>query len=262
MPSISLKHTAPMSVELQLKGVSRHWGGTPVLRDLSLRVQPGERIALIGPSGAGKSTLIRLMAGALRATAGTIDVDGTPLDRMGWRALQRHRARCRIVEQQNLLVPQATVHRNVLAGLLPHWPWWRTLAAALWPVQAERVAALLQSLDMGAHQWALAGALSGGQMQRVAIARALVSEPDILLADEPTASLDPHTAKAVTRLITEQARLRGMTLVFCTHWFDIARQDCTRVIGLRRGEILFDCAPQDATEARLDQLYAGSNERL
>jgi phosphonate transport system ATP-binding protein len=251
-----------MSAELQLEGVSRHWGGKPVLRDIHLRVQPGERIALIGPSGAGKSTLIRLMAGALRATAGHVRADGVALDTMGWPALQRHRARCRIVEQQNLLVPQATVHRNVVAGLLPHWPWWRTLAAALWPVESARVAALLQSLDMGAHQWAPASALSGGQMQRVAIARALIAEPDILLADEPTASLDPHTAKAVTRLITEQARVRGMTLVFCTHWFDIARRDCTRVIGLRRGDILFDCAPEDATEARLEQLYAGSDERL
>lgn len=251
-----------MSAELHLEGVSRQWGGKPVLRDIHLRVQPGERIALIGPSGAGKSTLIRLMAGALRATAGHVRADGVALDQMGWRALQRHRARCRIVEQQNLLVPQATVHRNVVAGLLPHWPWWRTLAAALWPVESARVAALLQSLDMGAHQWAPASALSGGQMQRVAIARALIAEPDILLADEPTASLDPHTAKAVTRLITEQARQRGMTLVFCTHWFDIARRDCTRVIGLRRGDILFDCAPEDATEARLEQLYAGSDERL
>ncbi|AWI55341.1 ABC transporter ATP-binding protein [Aquabacterium olei] len=251
-----------MSAELQLEGVSRQWGGKPVLRDISLRVQPGERIALIGPSGAGKSTLIRLMAGALRATAGHVRVDGVALDAMGWRALQRHRARCRIVEQQNLLVPQATVHRNVVAGLLPHWPWWRTLAAALWPLESARVATLLQSLDMGGHQWAPASALSGGQMQRVAIARALIAEPDILLADEPTASLDPHTAKAVTRLITEQARQRGMTLVFCTHWFDIARRDCTRVIGLRRGDILFDCAPEDATEARLEQLYAGSDERL
>lgn len=251
-----------MSAELHLEGVSRHWGGKPVLRDIHLRVQPGERVALIGPSGAGKSTLIRLMAGALRATAGHVRADGVALDTMGWPALQRHRARCRIVEQQNLLVPQATVHRNVVAGLLPHWPWWRTLAAALWPVESARVAALLQSLDMGAHQWAPASALSGGQMQRVAIARALIAEPDILLADEPTASLDPHTAKAVTRLITEQARVRGMTLVFCTHWFDIARRDCTRVIGLRRGDILFDCAPEDATEARLEQLYAGSDERL
>jgi phosphonate transport system ATP-binding protein len=99
-------------------------------------------------------------------------------------------------------------------------------------------------------------------MQRVAIARALIANPSLLLADEPTASLDPNTAKAVTRLIIEQARSRHMALVFCTHWFDIVRRDCTRVIGMRAGEVMFDCAPDEVTDERLAALYAGSDERL
>lgn len=254
--------SVPTVPTVQLSHVSRHWGGQPVLDDINLRLGPGERIALIGPSGAGKSTLIRLIAGALRATSGQIDIDGRPLAGMSWRALQRYRSGCRIVEQQNLLVPQASVHRNVVSGLLPTWPWYKALQAALMPVEVARVAALLQSLGMADHQWDKAGELSGGQMQRVAIARALIANPGLLLADEPTASLDPHTAKAVTRLIVEQARHRAMSLVFCTHWFDIVRQDCTRVIGLRAGHVLFDCAPADVTEDRLAQLYAGSHERL
>jgi phosphonate transport system ATP-binding protein len=247
---------------VQLTHVSRHWGDQAVLQDINLRLGEGERIALIGPSGAGKSTLIRLLAGALRATAGSIDINERPLADFSWRALQRYRATCRIVEQQNLLVPQASVHSNVVSGLLPNWPWYKALQAALMPVEVARVAALLQSLGLADHQWDKAGELSGGQMQRVAIARALIANPGLLLADEPTASLDPHTAKTVTRLIVEQARTRAVSLVFCTHWFDIVRQDCTRVIGLRGGHLLFDCTPAEATEDRLAQLYAGSHERI
>ncbi len=247
---------------VQLRQVGRQWQSQPVLQDINLRVEPGERIALIGPSGAGKSTLIRLMAGALRPSGGTVQVDGQDLAGLSWRALQRHRSGCRIVEQLNMLVPQATVHANVVSGLLSTWPWYRSLLAALMPVEVARVTALLASLDMASHQWDPAGSLSGGQMQRVAIARALIANPGLLLADEPTASLDPNTARAVTRLIVEQARARGMTLVFCTHWFDIVRRDCTRVIGLRKGRVLFDGPPEEADEARLAQLYAGSHERI
>jgi phosphonate transport system ATP-binding protein len=252
--------TPPFGVQLQQVG--RHWSGQAVLQDISLQLQAGERIALIGPSGAGKSTLIRLIAGVLRPTAGRVEVNGQSLADAPWRVLQAHRSACRIVEQQNLLVPQSTVHDNVLSGLLSTWPWYRTLQAAVMTVERPRVAAVLAALDMAAHQWDRAGDLSGGQMQRVAIARALIAEPRLLLADEPTASLDPRTAQLVTQLIVEQAKARQMALVFCTHWFDIVRRDCTRVIGLRAGRVAFDAAPGAVSEAQLAQLYAGSNERV
>lgn len=254
--------TQPAQHAVELRQVSRHWSGQAVLQGVSLSINAGERIALIGPSGAGKSTLIRLIAGALRATAGTVEVDGQSLSDMSWRALQRHRSACRMVEQLNMLVPQASVHSNVISGLLSTWPWHRALLAALMPLEVERVRELLRSLDMAEHQWDLAGELSGGQMQRVAIARALIANPALLLADEPTASLDPNTARSVTRLIVEQARTRDMGLVFCTHWFDIVRRDCTRVIGLRAGHVVFDCAPAEVSESRLAELYAGSHERI
>jgi phosphonate transport system ATP-binding protein len=250
------------ALDVQLHQVSRHWAGQARLQDINLRLSAGERIALIGPSGAGKSTLIRLIAGVLRPTAGRVEVNGQDLSKAPWRLLQRHRSSCRIVEQQNLLVPQATVHDNVLSGLLSTWPWYKTLLAAWVPLERERVAALLASLDLAPHQWDIAGDLSGGQMQRVAIARALIAEPRLLLADEPTASLDPRTAQLVTQLIVSQALARQMALVFCTHWFDIVRRDCTRVIGLRDGRVAFDALPEDVTEGQLAQLYAGSDERL
>ena len=257
-----MPHAVPASPALRLHDIGRAWSGRPVLQHIDLSLSAGERVALIGPSGSGKSTLIKLMSGALRPSTGRIEVQGRDMGDFTWRELQAFRARCRVVEQHSLLVTQSTVHRNVVSGLLSGWSWPRTLWAALWPVERERVRQVLQPLGMAEHQWALAGELSGGQMQRVAIARALISEPDILLADEPTASLDPHTARAVTQLIVDTAKARQMTLVFCTHWFDIVRRDCTRVIGLRGGQRCFDLPPEQVTPAQLEQLYAGSDERL
>lgn len=227
-----------------------------------MRLQPGERTALIGPSGGGKSTLIRIIAGALRPTTGTVKIGDRVMADFTWREIQQYRSACRIVEQQSLLVPQSSVHGNVLSGLLSTWPWHRALIAAFMPIERERVSTILTQLGIGAYQWSRAGELSGGQMQRVAIARALISEPSILLADEPTASLDPNTAKSVTWQLVELAKSRGMSLVFCTHWFDIVRDDCTRVIGLRAGRIVFDCKPDLVTDRRLEDLYAGNNERI
>jgi phosphonate transport system ATP-binding protein len=251
-----------MATEIALNGVSRYWADQAVVKQVSFGLAAGERVALIGPSGGGKSTLLRLLAGALRPTAGVIEVAGRDMAAFSWRELQRHRSRCRIVDQQHLLVPQSTVHANVLSGLLSTWPWHKALLASLMPVEVARVAALLAQLGIAEHQWRLAGELSGGQMQRVAIARALISDPAIMLADEPTASLDPHTARAVTSQIIEAAKARHMTLVFCSHAFDVVRQDCTRVIGLRDGEVVLDRLPEQVGDEQLEQLYAGSNERL
>jgi phosphonate transport system ATP-binding protein len=251
-----------MTPEVELRGVSRHWAKRPTLKNVSLRLSAGERVALIGPSGGGKSTLIRLIAGALRPTEGVVEVNGRAMSDFSWRDIQRYRSRCRIVEQQSLLVPQSTVHGNVLSGLVSTWPWHKTLLASLIPVERKRVGSVLAQLGIANYQWARAGELSGGQMQRVAIARALIANPAILLADEPTASLDPNTAKSVTEQIVQLTKDRNMSLVFCTHWYDIVKKDCTRVIGLRDGELIFDCKPDQISDNRLEHLYAGSGERI
>lgn len=251
-----------MAPEIHLLEVSKSWGSRVSLERVTLRFAPGERAALIGPSGGGKSTLLRIIAGALRPTSGSVEVDGRPLSNFTWRELQRYRSTCRVIEQQSLLVPQTTVHGNVVSGLLSTWGWYQTLLAALFPVEKPRVGKVLAQLGIATHQWSKASELSGGQMQRVAVARALISNPSILLADEPTASLDPNTARSVTRQIVDAAKERSMSLVFCTHWFDIVRADCTRVIGLRAGRVFFDCHPQSVTEQLLEDLYAGSGERI
>jgi phosphonate transport system ATP-binding protein len=247
---------------IKLKGVSRHWGKRAALNNISTEVAPGERIALIGPSGGGKSTLIRIMAGSLKPTEGSVAVNGRDLPALSWKEIQSYRSTCRIVEQHSLLVPQISVHGNVVAGLVSNWPWHKTLRAALYPIERKKVENVLTQLGIGNRQWSKAGTLSGGQMQRVAIARAIISNPSVLLADEPTASLDPNTAKSVTQQIISLARERNMSLVFCTHWFDIVRDSCTRVIGLRNGTVHFDLPPSEVSQDRLNELYAGTDERI
>jgi phosphonate transport system ATP-binding protein len=238
------------------------WGSRAALKDITTEVAPGERVALIGPSGGGKSTLIRVMAGSLKPTSGAMVVNDKALPSLTWSELQSYRSTCRIVEQHSLLVPQITVHGNVIAGLVSTWPWHKTLRAALYPIERERVSSVLTQLGIGNRQWCKAGSLSGGQMQRVAIARALISNPSVLLADEPTASLDPNTAKSVTQQIIGLAQDRQMSLVFCTHWFDIVRDSCTRVVGLRDGAVQFDLPPSQVSQSKLNELYAGTDERI
>ncbi len=251
-----------MQHAFELSKACRQWGDHYALRDLTLNIRCGEIVALIGPSGSGKSTLIRLLAGALKPTAGVILADGQNIQKLSPSQLRRHRAKCRIVEQTHMLVPQLSVHQNVIAGQLSHWPWLKVSAAALWPLYKASVQQLLQSLSIAEHQWKLASQLSGGQMQRVAIARALAAEPSIILADEPTASLDPVTAQTVTEMLVRQAEQRGITLIFCTHWLDNIMPHCDRIIGLHDGRLLLDGAPSSVSSEALDHLYSGSNERI
>jgi phosphonate transport system ATP-binding protein len=254
--------TPSAGAELRLERVHRSWGKRSALEEVDLSIKPGERVLLAGPSGSGKTTLLRLLAGALRPTSGTVHVDGVDLLSMSSAELRRHRARCRIVEQGGLLVPQSDVHHNVLAGRLADMSWHAILWSAIWRTHTGEVRRLLEPLGIADRQWDLAGQLSGGQQQRVAIARALISSPAILLADEPTSSLDPRTAADVTQLLVDQASQRGATLVFCSHWLSLARTSVDRIVGIRAGRVVLDARAADVSDDALDRLYRGSDEKL
>jgi phosphonate transport system ATP-binding protein len=241
--------------------VTRRWGAREAVAGVSLRLAPGARVALLGPSGSGKTTLLRLIAGSLRPTSGHVRVDGVAIDELGARGLRAHRHRLGLVDQGALLVPQLTVHDNVIAGLVPRWSWPRVLVSALWPLERRRVRALLEAVGLSDRQWDGAGALSGGQRQRVAIARALAGDPGLILADEPTAALDPSTAAETLSLLVDAATRRGATVVVSTHRALEALRHVDRVIGLRDGKVALDAASVDVDERALDRLYEGSRER-
>ena len=232
----------------RLRDVSRRWGAVEALRGVSLEIRAGEIILLAGPSGSGKSTLLRILTGSLSPSSGRVELGGVDLTSMTPRELRTYKRTCGIVEQGNLLVPQLDVHRNVLAGRLARWPWHRVLLSAFWPVERERVSALLGELGLSDRQWEITANLSGGQQQRVAIARALVSSPSIIVADEPTASLDASNAIQVTQMLVEAARRTHATLILCTHWISLALPFMERMIGVRDGVVAVDCNARDYKE--------------
>lgn len=246
---------------LACEAAGRRFGARDALIDVTLEFAPGERVALVGPSGSGKSTLIRLLAGALKATSGVVRANGADLNRLSWSGLRNHRKRCGLIAQSGNLVPQLSVHKNVTAGRLAHWPPGLSLLSMVWPLEKDRTRDLLDRVDLADRQWDLTSQLSGGQQQRVAIARALASDPHVILADEPTSSLDPTTARDMVTLLLEVASRQSATLVFCTHWVSLVRAEADRVIGLRDGRVVLDCPAADVTDAQLDGLYAGSRER-
>ncbi len=247
---------------IRLDAVERRWNSRVALRDVALTIDPGSRIALLGPSGSGKTTLLRLIMGALRTSSGTVSVDGVSIASMSPAQIRQHRARCGFVDQGTQLLPELSVHGNVIAGRLPSWPWWRTLLSVMVSLEIDRVASLLEEVGLADRQWDRASDLSGGQRQRVVIARALANEPSIVLADEPTAALDPATARDVIKLLAHTIESHRATLLISTHRASEVLDLVDRVIGLREGKIVLDVAPSDLADGALDELYDGSNERL
>lgn len=245
---------------LVLREAARSWGSRRALEPVSLDIEPGSIVAIAGPSGSGKTTLLRLLMASLRPSAGQVVVDGRSLDGMKRRELREYRRRLGVLHQDWLVVPQLAVHDNVVAGLVAGWPWYQVMASTVWPLERRRVAGLLARLGLGERQWDRAGELSGGQKQRVAVARALVHEPDLICADEPTASLDPATASDVVELVTREARGRGAGLLLCTHRLSQVLGFVDRVLGLRDGAVVLDGPPGVVDDDALRELYEGSRE--
>ncbi|WP_256437635.1 phosphonate ABC transporter ATP-binding protein [Roseococcus sp. SDR] len=226
--------------------------GTMALAPTSLDIAEGRFTVLLGPSGAGKSTLLRCLNGLVRPSEGRILVAGEPLaGSAAWRA---HRRATGMVFQQHQLIGRVSVLGNVLTGRLGYHSSLRTL----WPfARAEKRRALEALERVGLLDKALARAdqLSGGQQQRVGIARALVQQPRLMLADEPVASLDPATAERVMRLLHEICTSDGLTAVVSLHQVDLARKFGERIIGLARGQVVFDGTAAMLDAAAISRIY-------
>ena len=231
------------------------YGPIRSLDDVSLTVVPGERVALIGSSGAGKSSLLNVAAGLVEPTGGTVEVLGVRIDRLAGRALRRHRRQVGLVGQHlDLPLPLQVAH-NVNAGMLGRWSTARSLRSLARPCDREEVESALDAVGLAGRIDARTDELSGGERQRVAVARVLRQRPALILADEPTSSLDPELSGRVLTRLGELATGQAATLVVSLHDPDLARHHTDRTIGLRDGRVLFDRPSSLVDRVALDELY-------
>ena len=229
--------------------------GQSALKGISLTIDQPRVVAVIGPSGAGKSTLIRCINRLVEPTSGSIVLDGEEITRLGRRDLRRARRRMGMIFQEYNLVERLTVMENVLSGRLGYVSFWRAYRRRYPPDDVAAAYALLDRVGLAGYQDTRADALSGGQRQRVGIARALMQKPDLLLVDEPTASLDPKTARQVMRILVELAHEIGTPALVNIHDVQLALAFADRVIGLREGVIVFDGAPDALDAGVLTEIY-------
>jgi phosphonate transport system ATP-binding protein len=240
---------------LVVDGLTCRFGAKAAVDNVSFSVSPGGFVGVIGRSGAGKSTLLRMINRLADPTSGRILYDGVDVTSLRGRELRQWRARSAMIFQQFNLVGRLDVLTNVLMGRLAQLPSWRSLAQ-IWPDADKAVAmSALEQFDMASFAAQRADQLSGGQQQRVAIARALVQEPDIILADEPIASLDPRNTRIVMDGLLRINKHFGITVMCNLHSLDLARSYCDRLIGMSAGRIVFDGAPAALTERVARELY-------
>ena len=242
---------------INFTGIDKIWpDGTHALSHIQLSIPRGQFCVVLGPSGAGKSTLLRTVNGLVKPSHGTIDIDGVALTSETERVL---RQRVAMVHQHFNLTTRMTVASNVLAGVLPAVSTLRAMTGWFAPEHREKACKLLARVGLTpAHLQRRAGDLSGGQQQRVGIARAFMLDPEVVLADEPVASLDPKISRDILTLIRDAARERNTTVLCSLHQIDLAREFGDRIIGMRDGRVVFDGTPADFTDERVHALYHGA----
>ncbi|KAF0232243.1 MAG: phosphonate transport system ATP-binding [Beijerinckiaceae bacterium] len=240
---------------LEINHVSRTFGQKRAVDDVSLRIDKGSFVGVIGRSGAGKSTLLRTINRLQDVSSGSISWNGRDVTTLKGQALRDWRASCAMVFQQFNIVGRLDVMTNVLMGRLNHTTQLRSLLKLWTPEDRAIAVSALEQFDMTALASQRAETLSGGQQQRVAIARALVQEPEIVLADEPIASLDPRNTKIVMDGLERLNKHFGITVLCNLHDLDIAKDYCGRLIGMAQGRVVFDGTPDELTESVARELY-------
>ncbi len=233
----------------------RYRTGDLALQEVSLTIPEGQVVSLIGPSGSGKSTLIRCINRLVEPSSGSIRLKELELTRLGRTELRRARRRMGMIFQEYALVERLTVMENVLSGQLGYVSFWNSLRRRFPPDAVAQAFATLDRVGLTEHIDKRADALSGGQRQRVGIARALLQNPDLLLVDEPTASLDPKTSRQIMRLITEVCAEWGLAAIINIHDVVLAQHFVKRIIGLRQGQVVYDGPPGGLSAEVLTEIY-------
>jgi phosphonate transport system ATP-binding protein len=243
---------------LHLRGLAMEYvRGKPVLRGIDMEVGSEGLTAIIGPSGTGKSTLIRCINRLVDPTGGEILFQGQDLARLRGEALRHARRRIGMVFQEYNLVERLSVMENVLSGRLGYVSPWKAWMRKYPREDVDRAFELLDLVGLSAFPNQRADSLSGGQRQRVGIARAVMQRPQLLLADEPTSSLDPKTSVEIMELMRDLGRSQSIPVMVNMHDVELARRFADRIIGMSGGSIVFDGPPAALTDGELKGIYGG-----
>lgn len=238
-----------------LQNASKSFGGSFALQELSLRINHGERVAIIGPSGAGKTTLFRLLCGILHPDSGSVALFEHDTKTLNTRTLRRLRKEVGVLYQSDNLIPQLRVVHNVLMGNLGRWSLPKSLWSLLWPQELPRAKEALKQVELEHKLWAMPGELSGGQQQRVALARLLVQRPKVVLADEPVSQLDVRLGREIIQLLSRMAQELGNTLLVNLHTLELLEGHFERVIALKEGKVFWEGRPEALDDSLLKALY-------
>jgi phosphonate transport system ATP-binding protein len=233
----------------------RYRTGDKAVAGVTLSVGAGEIVGLIGPSGAGKSTLIRCVNRLVEPTSGQVFLGDKEITALSRARLREMRRRIGMIFQDFALIERLTVMENVLSGRLGYVPFWRSFLRRYPQPDVDKAFGLLKRVGLSEHVDKRADALSGGQRQRVGIARALEQDPELLLVDEPTASLDPKTSRQIMRLICEICAERRLAAVINIHDVALAQMFVGRIIGLRAGKVVYDGPPSGLVQETLVAIY-------
>ena len=243
---------------IEFKDVSKVYpNGVVGLDNVNLKIEQGEFVAIIGLSGAGKSTLLRTINRMHDITSGTLTVDGLEVKNLKGKELRTFRRKIGMIFQSFNLVTRTTVIRNVLMAKVPEMPFWRVLLCVF---KKEDKMQALESLDKVGildKAYIRADQLSGGQQQRVALARTLAQNPEIILADEPVAALDPVTAKQVMSDFRKINQDMNISILINIHHVELALEYADRIIGIRAGKIVYDGPSENVTQDVLNTIYEG-----
>ena len=241
---------------LKLSALTKRYDtGDLALNQVDLEIPDAQVLALIGPSGAGKSTLIRCVNRLVEPTSGSATLNDTNLTKLSSRALRKSRRKMGMIFQEYALVERLTVMEIVLSGRLGYVGFWRSYFRKFPKDDIKEAFRLLDRVGLLEMADKRADELSGGQRQRVGICRALIQDPDLLLVDEPTASLDPKTSRQIMRLINELCSERGLTAIINIHDVLLAQMFAQRIVGLANGEVVYDGKPEGLTPEVLTQIY-------